>query len=53
MPLIIIILYLFNMLIRIIFVFLISFKDMKFYIHLKFIKILTLKFFNYIKIYNS
>ena len=53
MPLIIIILYSFNMLIKIIFTFLISFKDMKFYIYLEFIKILILKFLNYTKMYNS
>jgi len=53
MPLIIVILYLFSILIRIIFAFLVSFKNIKFYIYLKFIKALTLKFPNYIKIYNN
>jgi len=53
MLLIIIILYLFNILIKIIFIFLIIFKDIKFYIYLKFIKALILKIFNYIKIYNN
>ena len=41
------------MLIKVIFTFLINFKDIKFYIYLKFIKVLILKFFNYINIYNS
>ena len=51
--LIIITLYLFDMLIKIIFTFLFSFKNIKFYIHLEFIKALILKFFNCIDTYNS
>jgi len=50
---IIIILYSFNILIKVIFTFLISSKDIKFYIYLKFIKILILKFPSYIETYNS
>ena len=53
MLLIIIILYLFNMLIKIMFIFLVKFEDIKFYIYLKFIKALVLKFFSYTNIYNN
>jgi len=50
---IIVTLYSFGMLIRVIFTFLANFKNIKFCIYLEFIKVLTLKFLNYIKTYNS
>jgi len=53
MLLIIIILYLFDMLMKIMFTFLANSKNMKFCMYLKFIKALILKFSNYIKIYNN
>ena len=41
------------MLMKVIFAFLINFKNIKFYIYFELIKVFILKFFNNIKIYNN